>query len=272
MIKKKRGLFAKNIFIVTSGKGGVGKSTIAVNLASALAQKNLQVGILDADVYGPSIPRMLQVENERIHWNDSNQIIPAENFGLKIMSVGLTTPSSDTPLIWRSSVATSAIIQLIDDVDWGDLDYFIIDMPPGTGDSQLTMTQELNVSGAIVVTTPQTIATDDVRRAIAMLKEIKVPIAGIIENMSYFISPSQTERHYIFGQHGGRILAEEYRIPFLGEIPIDMKIRQTSDEGFPIAAVGTCEQKNYFATIAEQILTSGARDTSTPYGDPIHKS
>jgi ATP-binding protein involved in chromosome partitioning len=256
---KKRGGFAKNIFVVTSGKGGVGKSTVAVNIASVLAQRDFQVGILDADVYGPSIPRMLQVDQERLQWNEQNKIIPSENFGIKIMSVGLTTPRSDTPLIWRSSVATSAMIQLIDDVDWGDLDYLIIDMPPGTGDSQLTMTQELQVTGAIVVTTPQTIATDDVRRAINMLKEIKIPISGIIENMSYFQVPGQEGRHYIFGKQGGQMLADEYQIPFLGEIPIDMDIRQNSDEGFPISSTGNAIQKNYFASLADKIFI---RETS----------
>jgi ATP-binding protein involved in chromosome partitioning len=253
--KKNRAPYAKNIIIVTSGNGGVGKSTVAVNLASTLAQKNFQVGILDADVYGPSVPRMLQVSDERIQWNDANKIIPAENFGMKIMSVGLTTPRSDTPLIWRSSVATSAMIQLLDDVAWGELDYLIIDMPPGTGDSQLTMAQELDVNLAIVVTTPQTVATDDVRRAICMLKEIKVPIGGIIENMSYFISPDNNHtKYFIFGENGGRILAEEYAIPFLGEVPIDPEIRKASDEGFPIAITGDETQKNYYRAILANLI------------------
>jgi ATP-binding protein involved in chromosome partitioning len=251
--KKNRAPYAKNIIIVTSGKGGVGKSTVAVNLASTLAQQDYQVGLLDADVYGPSIPRMLQVTEERIRWNSANKILPSENFGMKIMSVGLTTPRSDTPLIWRSSVATSALIQLLDDVEWGQLDYLIIDMPPGTGDSQLTVTQELNVKSAIVVTTPQTVATDDVRRAICMLKEIKVPIGGIIENMSYFVSPENSTKHFIFGENGGRILSEEYDIPFLGEIPIDPEIRKASDSGHPIAAIGNDIQKKYFWSVIKNL-------------------
>lgn len=249
-----RAPYAKNVVIVTSGKGGVGKSTVAVNLASALAQREFRVGILDADVYGPSVPRLLQVEEERLQWNDANKIIPSENFGLKIMSVGLTTPNNDTPLIWRSSVATSAMIQLLEDVDWGELDFLVIDMPPGTGDSQLTMAQELHISAAVVVTTPQRVATDDVSRAIRMLQEIKAPIAGLIENMSYFIAPDTGAKYAVFGEDGGKNTAERYGIPFLGQIPLEMEIRAASDEGTPVAASGTPAQKAYFSAIVDQLL------------------
>jgi len=252
-----RAPYAKNVIIVTSGKGGVGKSTVAVNLASTLARRDFQVGILDADVYGPSIPRMLQVEHERLHWNDENKIVPSENFGLKIMSAGLTTPSMDTPLIWRSSVATSAMIQLLEDVAWGELDFLVIDMPPGTGDTQLTMAQELRIASAIVVSTPQTVATDDVCRAIRMLQEIKAPIGGLIENMSYFVAPDTKTRYPIFGEDGGRMLAEHYGIPLLGQIPLDMEIRKASDEGSPIAAVGSSEQKKLFEEVVDQLLKNG---------------
>lgn len=249
-----RAPYAKNVIVVTSGKGGVGKSTVAVNIASALAQKNFNVGILDADVYGPSVPRLLQVEHEKLHWNDQNKIVPSQNFGLKIMSVGLTTPSSDTPLIWRSSVATSAMIQLLEDVDWGELDFLVIDMPPGTGDTQLTMAQELHVTAAVVVTTPQLVATDDVSRAIRMLQEIKAPIAGLVENMSYFIAPDTNNKYYIFGENGGKEIAEFYKIPYLGEIPLEMPIRISSDEGQPIAATGTEVQKKYFSDVVDNML------------------
>jgi len=197
-----RAHYAKNVIIVTSGKGGVGKSTVAVNLASVLAQRGFEVGILDADVYGPSVPRLLQVEHERLHWNENNQIIPSVHFGMKLMSPGLTTPAADTPLMWRSSVATSAMIQLLDDVAWGELDFLVVDMPPGTGDSQLTMAQEVRIACALVVTTPQTVATDDVRRAVRMLQEIGAPIGGVIENMSYFVSPDTHVRNSIFGEGG----------------------------------------------------------------------
>jgi ATP-binding protein involved in chromosome partitioning len=249
-----RAAYAKRILCFTSGKGGVGKSTVAVNVAVALAQRNLRVGILDADVYGPSIPRLLSIEDERVSWNDRDQMVPAENFGLKIMSVGLTTPEKDTPLAWRSSVATSALIQLLEDVAWGELDYLVIDMPPGTGDVQLTMAQELRISGAIVVTTPQLVATDDVRRAIRMLQEMRVPIAGVVENMSYFVAPDTQAVHRPFGEGGGRLLAGDYGVPFLGEIPLSGAIREASDRGRPIAAAGSEDERAIFRALADRIL------------------
>ncbi len=235
----------------------MGKSTIAVNLASALARRGFQVGILDADVYGPSVPRMLQVEHERLHWNDAGRIVPSENFGLKIMSVGLTTPTGDTPLIWRSAVSTSAIIQLLDDVAWGDLDFLVVDMPPGTGDTQLTVAQELAVSAAIVVTTPQLVATDDVSRAIRMLEEIGAPIGGLVENMCDFVAPDTGRRYPIFGAGGGAALAERYGIELLGRIPLDMGIRHLSDEGRPVAIFGTREQQGFFGDIVATLLAQG---------------
>ncbi|MEY4615436.1 MAG: hypothetical protein RJB66_396 [Pseudomonadota bacterium] len=268
-----RAPYAKNVVIVTSGKGGVGKSTVAVHLASALAQRDFTVGILDADVYGPSVPRMLQVENERLHWNNDNKIVPSENFGLKIMSPGLTTPKPDTPLMWRSSVATSAMIQLLDDVAWGALDFLVIDMPPGTGDSQLTIFQELHVTSSIVVTTPQTVATDDVRRAIRMLQEINAPIGGIIENMSYFEDPTTKQKHFLFGEMGGLLLAEQYEIPFLGQIPLDVQIREASDLGVPITTSGTSDQKQYFSVIIDRLLAQGkfkvSEDQQTEFTDSL---
>jgi ATP-binding protein involved in chromosome partitioning len=235
-----RAAFARRVVIVTSGKGGVGKSTVAVNLANALAQTGLSVGLLDADVYGPSVPRMLGLEGERLQWNDANRIVCAENFGLKVMSVGMTTPTADTPLIWRSSVATSAMVQLLEDVDWGPLDVLVIDMPPGTGDTQLTMAQEVRVSAAVVVTTPQKVATDDVRRAIRMLEAVNIPIAGVVETMG----------GAVFGTGGGKALADDYGLALLGEIPLDAAIREASDRGQPIAATGTDEQRAVWARLA----------------------
>ncbi len=249
-----RAPYAKKIIAITSGKGGVGKSTLAVNLSIALAQDGFKVGILDADVYGPNVPRMLQVENEKLRWGDNNKIIPSENFGIKIMSVGLTTPSSDTPLVWRSSVAVSALIQFLEDVDWGELDFLVIDMPPGTGDVQLTMAQELPISAGVVVTTPQSVATDDVSRAIVMFKDIKVKIGGLVENMSYFIAPDTKKRYDIFGSGGGEAIAKKYEIPFLGQIPLDMEIRQFSDSGTPAVAMGNDEQKNFYKEIVKNLL------------------
>lgn len=251
-----RGGFARNVLLVTSGKGGVGKSTVAVNLASTFAQRDWRVGVLDADVYGPSVPRMLQIEDERLRWDDANHIVCAENFGLKVMSVGMTTPTPDTPLIWRASVATSALIQLLDDVDWGELDLLVVDLPPGTGDTQLTMAQELKSAVALVVTTPQVVATDDVRRAIRMLQEVGVPIAGVVENMSAFIAPDGT-RVPLFGEGGGRLLAEQYRLPFLGEIPLDVAVRVSGDAGTPLAVSGTAGQKKWYGDVADALLATG---------------
>jgi ATP-binding protein involved in chromosome partitioning len=251
-----RAPYAKNIVIVTSGKGGVGKSTVAVNLASVFAQRDWKVGLLDADVYGPSVPRMLQVEDERLRWNDQNRIECAENFGIKVMSVGMTTPTPDTPLAWRSSVATSAMIQLLEDVDWGELDLLLVDMPPGTGDTQLTMAQELKVTAAVVVTTPQVVSTDDVRRAIRMLQEVNVPIGGIVENLSGFVAPDTGARYPIFGEGGGRLLAEQYKLPFLGEVPIDQAVRVAGDAGTPIAVSGSAAQKRYYEAIADALLAA----------------
>ncbi len=249
-----RAPYAKNIIAVTSGKGGVGKSTVSVNIAIALAQKGFKVGILDADVYGPNIPRLTNIDTERIKWGDNNKIIPAENYGLKIMSVALTTPKADTPLVWRSSVAVNALIQFLEDVDWGELDFMVIDMPPGTGDVQLTMAQELPISAAVLVTTPQAVATDDVSRAIMMFKDINVPMAGVVENMSFFIAPDTKNRYDIFGTDGGKRIAKKYDIPYLGEIPLDMQIREASDKGEPPVALGEQNTKKYYKDIVNNIL------------------
>jgi len=249
-----RAAYAKNVIAVTSGKGGVGKSTVSVNLSVALAQKGYKVGLLDADVYGPNTPRMLQVQDEKLQWSDNNKIIPSENFGIKVMSVGLTTPKSDTPLVWRSSVAVSALIQFLEDVDWGELDFLVIDMPPGTGDIQLTMAQELPIKASVIVTTPQIISTDDVSRAIMMFKDIKVPIGGIVENMSYFVTPDTKQRYDIFGSGGGEAIATKYDVPLLGQIPLLMDIRSSSDEGKPAVALCSDEIKEYYQSITNNLL------------------
>ncbi|MRI83855.1 MAG: ATP-binding protein [Nitratiruptor sp.] len=251
-----RAPYAKRTIAITSGKGGVGKSTVSTNLAIALAQQGYRVGLLDADVYGPDIPRMVGLQEERLRWGANDKIIPAENFGIKVMSVGLTTPAPDTPLVWRSSVAVSALVQFLEDVEWGELDFLLIDMPPGTGDIQLTMAQELPLSCGILVTTPQMVAADDVSRAIVMFQEIGVPIGGLIENMSYFLAPDTKKRYYIFGRDGGKGLAARYAIPFLGEIPLEMEIRSLSDEGRPPVAMGQERHKAYYHQIVERLFAA----------------
>lgn len=249
-----RAPYAKNVIAVTSGKGGVGKSTVSANLAISLAQEGYRVGVLDADIYGPNMPRILGTDLERMKWNDNDKMVPSENFGVKVMSVALTTPTMDTPLVWRSSVAISALLQFLEDVEWGELDFLVIDMPPGTGDIQLTMAEELPISAAVLVTTPQVVALDDVSRAIMMFKEIGVHIGGVVENMSYFIAPDTGTRYDIFGTDGGQRVADKYQLNLLGQIPLDTEIRELSDKGTPPVAVGTDKQKAYYKDIVKNLL------------------
>jgi ATP-binding protein involved in chromosome partitioning len=258
-----RARWARHVVLFTSGKGGVGKSTVAVNVANALAQRGLSVGLLDADVHGPSVPRMLQLAGERVRWGDDGRMVPAENFGVKVMSVGLTTPDADTPLAWRSAVATRALVQLLDDVAWGDLDVLAVDLPPGTGDVQLTLAEELKVGAAVVVTTPQLVATDDVRRALRLLLDLGLPVAGVVENMSFFVAPDTGARYHPFGEGGGRSLAAEYGVPFLGEIPLDRSIAAAGDEGTPVAAVGEGGLKDIFSELARRLHAALEAGTET---------
>lgn len=251
-----RASYAKKIIAVTSGKGGVGKSTVSANLSVCLAQEGYKVGLLDADVYGPNIPRLLGVEKEKMQWNENNKIIPSENFGIKIMSVALTTPKEDTPLVWRSSVAISALIQFLEDVEWNELDFLVIDMPPGTGDVQLTMAQELPLSAAVIVTTPQQVALDDAKRAIMMFKDIGVPICGLVENMSYFIAPDTQKRYDIFGQGASKKVCDKYQIPFLGQIPLETEIAQMCDLGKVVAALGNDVLKAHYKDIVTNFFKS----------------
>jgi ATP-binding protein involved in chromosome partitioning len=233
----------RNIIAVVSGKGGVGKSTVAANLALSLSQGGAKVGLMDADIYGPSVPIMFGVRGERPlmkQVGEKAMIIPLDRYGIKLMSIGLLVDEKNA-VVWRGPMASSAIRQFVTDVLWEDLDYLIIDMPPGTGDIHLTLVQTVPLTGVVVVTTPQDVALADAKKGIAMFgqAQIKVPIIGLVENMSYFIAPGAdptvpSNRHYIFGKEGGKRLAEEYDIPFLGQIPLIQSIREGGDLGIPV--------------------------------------
>ncbi len=222
----------KHIIAVASGKGGVGKSTVSVNLALALALDGHKVGMMDADIYGPSQPRMMGLSGQP-NSKDGKILEPMENYGVKCMSMGFLVPD-DTPMIWRGPMVMSAIQQLLREVNWGELDVLVVDMPPGTGDAQLTMAQQVPLAGAVIVSTPQDIALLDARKGLNMFRKVEVPVLGIIENMSYFACPSCGHRSEIFSHGGAQKEAERLGVDFLGEVPLDIEIRETSDGGHPI--------------------------------------
>ncbi|KAA0972331.1 iron-sulfur cluster carrier protein ApbC [Aureimonas fodinaquatilis] len=222
------------IIAVASGKGGVGKSTTAVNLALGLAATGLRVGLLDADIYGPSIPRLLGLKGKP-QTVGGRTLLPMTAYGLKTMSMGFLV-EEDTPMIWRGPMVISALTQMLREVEWGELDVLVVDMPPGTGDAQLTMAQQVPLAGAVVVSTPQDLALIDARKGLAMFRKVEVPVLGIVENMSYFIAPDTGRRYDIFGHGGARAEAERLGVPFLGEVPLEMEIRETSDAGKPLVA------------------------------------
>ncbi len=227
----------KNIIAVTSGKGGVGKSTISSNIAVGLSKMGAKVGLIDADIFGPSIPTMFNCENEQPTFkkeDEKNLIIPIEQYGIKLVSMGLLVPK-DKAIIWRGPMASSAMKQLIIDVDWGELDYLIVDLPPGTSDIHITLSQNFPVTGSVIVTTPQKVSTIDAEKAVAMFNQekTKVSILGIIQNMSHFIS-NDGDKHFIFGEDGGKELSKKLDIELLGDIPIDKNISKSSDSGYPV--------------------------------------
>jgi ATP-binding protein involved in chromosome partitioning len=246
----------KNIIAVVSGKGGVGKSTVASNFALALAESGAKVGLMDADIYGPSVHIMFGVRGERPLMKEGEggkgMIVPLERYGIKLMSIGLLVDEKQA-VVWRGPMVSSAIRQFVSDVDWGELDYLVIDMPPGTGDIHLTVVQTIPVTGVIVVTTPQLVALADAKKGIAMFNQagLKVPVIGLVENMSYF-TPAElpNNKYYIFGKEGGKKLAEEYDIPFLGEIPLVQNIREGGDLGVPVMMSDDAISKQAFLDFA----------------------
>ena len=241
------------VIAVASGKGGVGKSTTAVNLALGLRDLGLKVGMLDADIYGPSLPKLLAIK-EKPQTIGGTRLKPIERYGLTVMSIGFLI-DEETPMIWRGPMVMSAITQMLREVEWGKLDIMVVDMPPGTGDAQLTMAQQVPLKGAVIVSTPQDLALIDARRGVAMFKRVNVPVLGVVENMSYFLCPSCGERSDIFGHGGARKEAERLGVPFLGEVPLHMSIREKSDSGLPLVATEPDgEHAKIYREIAGRVL------------------
>lgn len=243
----------KNIIAISSGKGGVGKSTVAVNLAVSLALDGAKVGLMDADVYGPNVPIMLGVGQNQPEVA-GNKLIPIQAHGVKMISMAVLVPP-DKPMILRGPMLHGVVRQFLTDVNWGELDYLIVDMPPGTGDVQLSLAQLVPVQGAVLVTTPQAVSLSDVRRALAMFEQVAVPVLGVIENMSYFVPPDMPDRRYnIFGEGGGRKFAEQFNIPFLGEVPLGLEVREGGDKGVPVVISNPgSPQAEAFRQTAEEV-------------------
>ena len=242
----------KNIVVVGSGKGGVGKSTVSVNLAISLAKKNLNIGLLDADIYGPSIPKMLGIK-EKPQVSKNKKILPYEKYGIKSMSIGNMVPQ-DGSIIWRGAMASNAIRQLVNDVDWNELDFLILDLPPGTGDIQLSICQSFSISGAVIVSTPQEISLLDVRKAVNMFKKVKVDIIGTIQNMSYFMVNGK--KSFVFGKDGVKKESDKLNFKYLGEVPILEDISQSCDDGKPICLSEGKNITKIFNKITEEFLDS----------------
>ena len=254
----------KNVIAVSSGKGGVGKSTVSANLAVALAQMGYKVGLLDADIFGPSVPKMFHVEGAQIFMEKKDGrelIIPAEKYGVKLLSIGFFV-NPDTATLWRGGMASNALKQLIADADWGDLDYFVLDTPPGTSDIHLTLLQSLAITGAVIVSTPQNVALADARKGIDMYQndKVNVPILGLVENMAWFTPAELPEnRYYIFGKEGVKRLAEEMNVPLLGQIPIVQSICNSGDEGEPVAVHADSLTGTAFRNLAEAVVRETER-------------
>ncbi len=242
----------KTIIAVASAKGGVGKSTTAANLALGLAANGLKVGVLDADIYGPSMPKLLGIHGKP-ETVDGKILKPKENYGLKVMSMGFLV-DEETPMIWRGPMVMSALTQMLREVEWGPLDVLVVDMPPGTGDAQLTMAQQVPLAGAVIVSTPQDLALIDARKGLNMFRKVDVPLLGIVENMSYFIAPDTGKRYDIFGHGGAQKEAERLGVPFLGAVPLEMGIRESSDAGTPVVATRPdSEEARIYKEIAAKV-------------------
>ncbi len=256
-----------NIIAVASGKGGVGKSTTAVNLALGLKELGLRVGLLDADIYGPSMPRLLGLKGQPQQLS-GNKLEPMQAYGLKVMSMGFLV-DEETPMIWRGPMVMSALSQMLKDVAWGELDVLVVDMPPGTGDAQLTMAQQVPLAGAVIVSTPQDLALIDARKGLAMFRKVNVPVLGIVENMSTFVCPHCGERSDIFGHGGARADAVRLGVPFLGEVPLTLAIRETSDAGRPVMATDpTSPPAQAYREIAGRVLAELQREKGSARAAP----
>lgn len=257
----------RNVILVMSGKGGVGKSTVATNLAMALARSGYRVGLLDADIYGPSIPTMLGVSGRPVSI-DGKTIEPLERFGIKLMSIGFLVDDPKQAIVWRGPMLHGALNQFLKDMNWGQLDFLVLDLPPGTGDVSLTLSQSLRTTGAVIVTTPQNVATDDVYKSVSMCQKVNIPILGVVENMSFFID-SAGVRHELFGKGGGAAVAEFAKAPLLGQVPIDAIVREWGDKGTPVvqAAPGSSIAREFIGVAERLVDVIEERSSSGEVGD-----
>lgn len=258
---------AKNIVLVMSGKGGVGKSTVAANLALALNRAGYRVGLLDADIYGPSVPTMLGITGQPM--SDGQKIQPLQRFGVKLMSIGFLLEDNKAAVVWRGPMLQGAVVQFLKDVAWGELDFLLLDLPPGTGDVALTLSQQVRSSGAVMVTTPQDVALQDVYKAVSMNQKVGIPITGVIENQSYFICDGCEKKHFLFGEGGGQKIAEMAGAPLLGQLPLDPTVRQWGDAGTPVVqAAPQSSIAQAFQKIAEELVERLAEANRSSAGAP----
>jgi ATP-binding protein involved in chromosome partitioning len=258
---------AKNIVLVMSGKGGVGKSTVAANLALALSRSGYRVGLLDADIYGPSVPTMLGITGQPM--SDGQKIQPLQRFGVKLMSIGFLLEDNKAAVVWRGPMLQGAVVQFLKDVAWGELDYLLLDLPPGTGDVALTLSQQVRSTGAVMVTTPEEVALQDVYKAVSMNQKVGIPITGVVENQSYFICDGCDKKHFLFGEGGGQKIADMAGAPLLGQLPLDPTVRQWGDAGTPVVqAAPQSPIAQAFLKIAEQLVERLAEANRNSAGAP----